>query len=244
MPPNLWNIFSPFSVDLWLAIAICVVIGSVMMTILKRIWTAKPVYIRTVTSAFYNTLAAFLGGDEYEHLTPPGKFYRLGNLFFVLICSATYTANLAAFLTKPSYMVHGPSTLAAMKSSKICWPSMVFDPTLASFLQREYGQGITGPPLSRMRTMPHTTDYRTWMTDWCEQELQAGRVDVVVETEGFIRPYQLKKCSTTSVVPDIRFSPRTFNIDMHSNATQAMWQLNAALYHVTATAWYVETLKK
>ena len=98
VPPNLWNIFSPFSADLCLAIAICFVVGSTVMVVLKSVWTAKPLKVRTVIATFYHTLAAFLGSDEYEHLTSSGKLYRLGSLFFVHICTATYTANLAALL--------------------------------------------------------------------------------------------------------------------------------------------------
>ena len=46
-----------------------------------------------------------------EWLTWPLKILRTGLLFLVLIVQATYTANLAAFLSAPSIEIHGPATM-------------------------------------------------------------------------------------------------------------------------------------
>ena len=70
----------------------------------------------------HSTTAAFLGGNEYElyHCVGVGRLYRVGLLFFVLVLGATYTANLAAFLSKPNIKVLGPNNLADLKEPKVC----------------------------------------------------------------------------------------------------------------------------
>ena len=50
--------------------------------------------------ALYQPWAALLGGEEYEFTTGPGRIFRLGLLFLILITGAKYTANLAAFLVQ------------------------------------------------------------------------------------------------------------------------------------------------
>lgn len=39
---------------------------------------------------------------------------------------STYTANLAAFFTKPNFTIYGPKTFAQLKESTICVWSPVF----------------------------------------------------------------------------------------------------------------------
>ena len=44
---------------------------------------------------------------------------RLGMLLFVLVFGATYTANLAAFFTKPNFRLIGPTTAEALAASHL-----------------------------------------------------------------------------------------------------------------------------
>ena len=61
---------------------------------------------------------------EKPFITFSGRLLRLGLLGFALVLNASYTANLAAFFSAPSYTIYGPSTyeeLAQMKACIIQW---------------------------------------------------------------------------------------------------------------------------
>ena len=47
--------------------------------------------------------------------TGSARLHRLGLLFLALVTTASYTANLAAFLTNPRHVVRGPKNLDDMK---------------------------------------------------------------------------------------------------------------------------------
>jgi hypothetical protein len=70
----------------------------------------KGISIASLLTALYHTAKAQLGEDDYQQYleTPMGGLYRVGLLFFGLIITATYTANLAAFLTNSNINYYGP----------------------------------------------------------------------------------------------------------------------------------------
>eukprot|EP00959_Pyramimonas_sp_CCMP1952_P100855 2109841-Pyramimonas_sp.AAC.1 len=45
---------------------------------------------------------------------------RAGSLLLALVVVASYTANLAAFFTKPSFTIHGPSNMERLLSATVC----------------------------------------------------------------------------------------------------------------------------
>lgn len=58
-------------------------------------------------------------GEDYEFPTWPSRMFRLGMLFFVVIITSTYTANLASFFTKSSIAFHGPLDMADLQSARV-----------------------------------------------------------------------------------------------------------------------------
>ena len=56
---------------------------------------------------------------QYEWMTWPGRILRIGLLFFVLVMTATYTANLAAFFTQPTYQIIGPQDMDSLGSTTV-----------------------------------------------------------------------------------------------------------------------------
>jgi hypothetical protein len=101
-------------------------VGAVVMCLLQHVHSADSSPAGSVAKLpgyMYHTFAALLGGDEYDLYHSPifGRIYRLGLLFLVLITSATYTANLAAYLTKKPYRIEGPRSLEDLKK----WPKPV-----------------------------------------------------------------------------------------------------------------------
>ena len=62
-------------------------------------------------------LARSVGGST------PSRVLRIGLLFFSLVMSNTYVANLAAFLSQPNFAVHGPTSMAELSRSIVCLPN-------------------------------------------------------------------------------------------------------------------------
>ena len=88
-----------------------VLITCVLMLLLEWIWppTAEALGERGlldlasmggVAKLLYHALAIQVGGEDYEWLTSPGRLLRIGLLFFSLVLSNTYVANLAAFFSR------------------------------------------------------------------------------------------------------------------------------------------------
>merc|ERR1712032_1159756 len=104
----MWQILSPFTARLWGVIvsataffAVASVLAGEMLSVNK---TPQPCNTRErcahVGERFYQTWSALLGGSEkFDETTLPSRILRLSLLFFGAAISATYTANLAAFLT-------------------------------------------------------------------------------------------------------------------------------------------------
>ncbi|CAD7949106.1 unnamed protein product [Amoebophrya sp. A120] len=160
----------------------------------------------------YHTLAAMLGGDEYDlyHLPLYGRIHRIGLLFFVLILTNTYVANLAAFLTRPKYVIHGPQTIADIQSANVCcrW--------LGSAANFQYNYGFTGkfltPPLSYffqparagVSEEENAERLRTNVDTWAREQLFAGNCDAIVEMNDMAQSESLRFCDTLHLNPDVQ----------------------------------------
>lgn len=92
--------------------------------------------------------------------------YRSGLLFLVLIFGATYTANLAAFLTKPNFKLHGPQTMEDLRLSRACWRWPGFT-EMSSFVSELVLPPTDMPLLEREA--------------WARQQLQSGGCDAIIE---------------------------------------------------------------
>ncbi|CAE8595644.1 unnamed protein product [Polarella glacialis] len=171
-PVSLWNIFLPFRFELWMTIAACILYGAVVLVLLKAIHEGDSSVwdcLRMCPSRLYYSAAAMLGGDDYDeyHNLPLGRLYRLGLLFLVLVSGATYTANLAAFLTKPNFEVHGPKTMEDLKHATVCTRY----PTYASRIRR-FVREVVEPPLNM--SFPDRQP-------WAQEKLQNGECEAIVE---------------------------------------------------------------
>ena len=80
----------PFEGKLWAAILAAVVCIAVGMIILKAISTREWPNFESVLGALYHSIAALLGGEDYEWIGWPLRVLRLGALFLTLLFVATY----------------------------------------------------------------------------------------------------------------------------------------------------------
>lgn len=123
--PSDFTLFEPFSVDLWMAVlgallayaALLVILSGVLSRCSRRTPT-KP--LTDMVSSSYHTFSACVGGEDYEWISGPMRVLRLSLLTFVLVIGSTYTANLAAFFTAPSFTILGPTNSDEFKAAVVC----------------------------------------------------------------------------------------------------------------------------
>jgi hypothetical protein len=113
---DVFLIFSPFTRRLWLSLLATIIVGGIVLYLLIIISRDEKPKVVDYFYYLYHVAASILGGDEYEFYSAP----PVGRLFVVVIVS-TYTANLAAILTRPQYTYGGSLTLEDLQSSVVCF---------------------------------------------------------------------------------------------------------------------------
>mmetsp|Transcript_19031 Transcript_19031/g.47638 ORF Transcript_19031/g.47638 Transcript_19031/m.47638 type:complete len:591 (+) Transcript_19031:147-1919(+) len=170
--------------------------------------TSRSLLVKVLTF-FYHTVAALLGGDEYDlyHVPVYGRVHRVGLLFFVMVVSATYTANLAAFLTKQSVTIHGPQTAVALQSAKVCfrWDQYNSPDMLV------YVGSMVLPPAAMEQEKRGA---------WGREKLEKGECDAIVEPLPFAQKEALQFCGSMHLNPDLQFGHRPV-VSLMRDDTQA-----------------------
>ena len=215
-----WAVFEPFSNEVWWMIGASVGFGAVVMFSLHAIDSGLPKLesARAFPSFVYHTTAAILGGDEYDlyHCLGAGRLYRLGLLFYLLVIGATYTANLAAFLLRANVVVHGPKTLAELKSATVCnrWESFAGSYT-------SYVGSFVFPA-----DAPATEQAGL---EWARDALQNGECDAIMEIKSSAKLFALEHCDTMQLHPDVEFAEivdfnlmRASDLDLWQNVSEAI----------------------
>jgi len=162
---------------------------------MKLLSTNKEKKCLAPMSYFYHVFAALLGGDDYDlyHVPKIGRVFRLGILFLALVLSAVYTANLAAFLTAPTYVYSGPQSMTDLKSATACVP---YRGTVGQVVVPVYAKKIILPPSD----LNQQDGYK-----WSVDSLKAGDCDLIADVEGNIINIALKNCNTMYIPPNIKF---------------------------------------
>lgn len=95
---NMFQFLTPFSIELWMAI-IGSSFGVSLIYFILDLRSKRRVF--TVKSTLWFSLGTLLmKGSEFSPKRTSQRILTTGFLFFVLITVSTYTANMAAFLTK------------------------------------------------------------------------------------------------------------------------------------------------
>jgi len=78
--------------------------------------------IPSVQKIFFDSIASFLSqGLQYSPETLSGRLFAVGYGFFILVCSASYTANMASILFTDKGLLISSIEDALVKGKKICY---------------------------------------------------------------------------------------------------------------------------
>ena len=192
-----WRLFEPFTVDLWLAIGGTVagmaLAIALLMTLFSGMGTAgtrrqpSAAAAERIAQSTYHMAALILSGDDMEYPTAPLRIVRIAALLLALVLTATYTANLAAFFTKTTYLLEGPADYTELLSSAACG-------VLRSSAQgiEEYAQTILSPPIN-------FSEPDKW--SYCQDALTSGEASLAVHSRHAVRAFlnqESGRCDTYS----------------------------------------------
>eukprot|EP00746_Dinoflagellata_sp_MGD_P033745 gnl/MRDRNA2_/MRDRNA2_180606_c0_seq1.p1 gnl/MRDRNA2_/MRDRNA2_180606_c0~~gnl/MRDRNA2_/MRDRNA2_180606_c0_seq1.p1 ORF type:complete len:430 (-),score=48.22 gnl/MRDRNA2_/MRDRNA2_180606_c0_seq1:225-1469(-) len=231
---TLLRFLEPFHWKLWLAIVVALFAISGAIVLIHVIsplagqWGT--VSLRFALTTVYHTWAAFLGGEDYEWLTTPAKILRIALLFLVLISSATYTANLAAFFTKPNFKMVGPQNLEQLSTSTVCGTYSI------GGVLEAFAKEVIFPP-------DDMTSLHAPRADWCVDQMRAGKADAMIDQAETSQAYLLQHCDELARAHDIEIAPFIFAFVIY-NQSKAEWlsSLNTAMLSFAATPGYQELL--
>jgi hypothetical protein len=172
---DVFLIFSPFTRRLWLSLLATIIVGGIVLYLLIIISRDEKPKVVDYFYYLYHVAASILGGDEYEFYSAPpvGRLFRLAILFFVVVIVSTYTANLAAILTRPQYSYGGTLSLEDLQSSVACFR-----------IPRTPGEWIVPKFVSDMLLPQSDTPTFALLYAWGRQMLQDGECDAIIELEG------------------------------------------------------------
>lgn len=185
---DLSSIFGPFAPRLWYTIAGAIVFVALVLWLLDRLlragayatWDADdakhavPFDDGKERAYLYHAASMVLGNDEagdHVRASPATLLFRVTCLFCGVVLSATYTANLAAFLTYHEFKVVGPQTLAELRASRACIATApgTYDVWAGNIVRSTHAW----PPDIAGGDTPQI----------CQDLLDAGEVDVSVERQ-------------------------------------------------------------
>jgi len=218
----------PFKTDLWLATIGVVVLCSVMLLIFDHLATHPSTYgsetlnkeapskmlksLSDVGGAFYHSWAMLLGGEDYQFLTWPSRVFRIAMLFFIVILTSTYTANLASFFTKSGVVLHGPASMSDLKQSVGCIKMPDYTGAFASVVGN-----LKTPPAS------WSVDYDyAARTQYCPDLLKIGEADIWLDSDVEQQNYVLNHCDDFTIVAAIKMIPSSVGLAYRSTNTTLM----------------------
>jgi len=233
-PINFLRFMEPFHWTLWLATAAALLVVSAAMVLLHVIAPRQGLWgkfsFHYALSTVYHTWAAFLGGEDFEWLTPSARILRIALLFLVLISVSTYTANLAAFFTKPNFKFIGPQNLAQMTSSTVCMTYSTY-----ADLGRAFAKDVMFPPEDM------DTDFSV-RAAWCHEQMRSGKASAFVGSDTTLQSFLLQNCKTMARAKDISFLPEMSVFLLRSTKSELIATLADAMLKYMVTPAYNDLL--
>jgi len=130
---------------------------------------------------------------------------RLGMLFMALIVNATYTANLAFFLTAAAPKVGGPRTMKEMERMTACVADAAWEPFFTRYVHSVVspgGETTFGASFGGMA--------------WCHQQLLEGQVDIILGERFYLQTYLVGEHTRDSQCATLTFAPEEIVMNYES----------------------------
>ena len=148
--PGLFQIFTPFSNQLWLSIVgVTLALGLGFVLIESRHHQSKPLSMDALVEGLYYSVTTLVGTDsDFAVRTVVGQWLRIALVFMCLIVNATYTANLVSILTA-SRAVYGVENMVELVGADhICVlePSVHQDPSVKKYWPTHPNQTVVVSP--------------------------------------------------------------------------------------------------
>jgi hypothetical protein len=216
---GLWRMFEPFTPSLWFAIVGSIFIASFMMVVLAALVEGRSTLsVDGSAKAVYHAWAAMLGGEDYEWVNWPGRILRLSILFLVLLTGSTYTANLAAFFTKPRFVIHGPKDMASLRDAVAC----MTDPGMVSELSPYVQDFVIAPQVDVT-----VSDQR----QFCHQQVSEKKADIWIDDYSAQNFYLLgnKHCSSLALSQSISLMPNRVGFALSVSNQDLATQMSQAI---------------
>eukprot|EP01063_Lacrimia_lanifica_P028141 TRINITY_DN4062_c0_g2_i2.p1 TRINITY_DN4062_c0_g2~~TRINITY_DN4062_c0_g2_i2.p1 ORF type:complete len:547 (+),score=152.78 TRINITY_DN4062_c0_g2_i2:82-1722(+) len=240
-PVTVWEIFSPFDNALWWAIAGAVVFGGASLFIITTAHTRPAAQPRTawalsnvakVPTFIYHTVIALFGGDDFDeyHLPTGGRVFRLGLLFLALMFTATYTANLAAFLVRPRFTVHGPTTFDELKHATVCTRFRSGN----SYIWAQFAAKVIPPPEGMDAFAAK---------EWSWGMVKNGSCDAIIMTRPTAHSEYLSNCDSIALAP-LTFHNRYSVAILREEDEALARKLNEAVLNLVRTPFYASLISR
>ena len=183
----------PLENGVWIAWFMCAIVWGVTVfavDAIERGTSPRELVKRCMaegTTFVYHGLVNFFDGETYEgYTTAPMKVLRFGTIFVVLVLTSTYTANLAAFFTRPSFKLHGPEDMSALEESVACVQDDVMQQTVQPYARRV----IWPTHLGTQEDTYFDSNYRRQdRTRYCVDQVSSGDADIFVADVEQIKIY-------------------------------------------------------
>ena len=258
--PSDFTLFEPFSVDLWMAVlgallayaALLVILSGVLSRCSRRTPT-KP--LTDMVSSSYHTFSACVGGEDYEWISGPMRVLRLSLLTFVLVIGSTYTANLAAFFTAPSFTILGPTNSDEFKAAVVCTNSNTAN-RLAPFVkgtvvlpfpsEPSAGQNKNQCEWCSTSTQPsvrHLTpplSKKPGMAGQYIEKLSSGECSAWADDANNLLLHHLDNCGTTQMLPYVNLLPTAFVLMLPQEERKLAINISAAIAFIDGSPQGVE----
>eukprot|EP00959_Pyramimonas_sp_CCMP1952_P470810 9497317-Pyramimonas_sp.AAC.1 len=154
-----------------------------------------------------------LAGDS-EEFQPEGLSalalfpLRAGSLLLAMVITAAYTANLAAFFTKPTWKVEGPKNMDELLRATVCstiyeeWWQYSEELQLNITSRPSILRPFVGNVLEREMTAECTGGFSTCMKHYCAEALRTGRASIWIDDKQGLHQYQVTtSCHNLSAAP-------------------------------------------
>jgi ABC-type amino acid transport substrate-binding protein len=239
---RLFQLFDPFTPSLWAAIIASIGVAAALTIVLDVLAPSedidepvlKRLSLERWVKSLYQMVATLLGGEDYEWVTWPARILRIGVLFMVLFVTSTYTAELAAFYTTPSFAIHGPTDLASLRHSTACIRSAASESRVRPYVQSTvvYTGELNEP------------NFDEDSNQFCYRQLQHKQESAFVDDINVLTAFKRRHCRDLHIVPSIHILPVELAFMMTTENADLAINISSAIAHFKSQPAYTTLLQE